>query len=70
MSASHDHPVLEGLQAKRIRPPRAVQRQKQLCVSMDRDTLREIDDAATAERLTRSEWVRQRLEWALMGDPA
>jgi len=65
-----DHSHEAGLRAKRVRPPRSVQRQKQLCVSMDRDTLREIDDAATAERLTRSEWVRQRLEWALMGDPA
>lgn len=40
-------------------------RQKQLCVTLDPDTLREIDQAASKERLTRSEWVRQRLEWSL-----
>ena len=47
-------------------------RQKQLCVTLDPDTLREIDEAAKAEKLTRSEWVRQRIEWALMeaGDDA
>ncbi len=63
-------PAIESNQPKskgrRKHPPRAVQRAKQLCVSMDRDTLREIDAAAHAENLTRSEWVRLRLEWALM----
>jgi metal-responsive CopG/Arc/MetJ family transcriptional regulator len=34
-------------------------------VTLDPDTLREIDQAASKERLTRSEWVRQRLEWSL-----
>ncbi len=60
----------EALKLTRKHPPRAVQRAKQLCVSMDRDTLREIDQAAQSENLTRSEWVRLRLEWALMGEPA
>lgn len=32
----------------RTKPPRPVQRQKQLCVSMDRDTMREVDEAARA----------------------
>lgn len=41
-------------------------RQKQLCVTFDPDTLREIDEAAKAERVTRSEWVRRRIEWSLM----
>jgi len=40
-------------------------RQKQLCVTLDPDTLAEIDRAAARERITRSEWVRLRLEWAL-----
>lgn len=53
----------------RTKPPRPVQRQKQLCVSMDRDTMREVDEAARAEGVTRSEWVRLRLEWALMERP-
>lgn len=39
---------------------------KQLCVAMDQETLDEIDTAAKADGLTRSEWVRERLEWALM----
>lgn len=45
-------------------------RLKQLCVALDPETLKEIDQAAKAESLTRSEWVRLRLEWALMGDDA
>ena len=45
-------------------------RLKQLCVALDPETLKEIDQAAKAEGLTRSEWVRLRLEWALMGDDA
>lgn len=44
-------------------------RQKQLCVTLDPDTLKEIDQAASKERVTRSEWVRQRLEWALLDAP-
>lgn len=43
-------------------------RQKQLCVSLDKDTLAEIDRAADAAGQTRSQWVRERLEWALMED--
>lgn len=41
-------------------------RQKQISVAMDRETIVAIDDAADAEGVTRSEWVRLRLEWALM----
>lgn len=41
---------------------------KQLCVSLDAETLAEIDTAAKAKGLTRSEWVRERLEWALLDD--
>lgn len=41
-------------------------RMRQMCVTMDRETMAEIDASAKAEGLTRSEWVRLRLEWALM----
>lgn len=40
-------------------------RQKQLCVTLDPDTLRDVDAAAKAEKLTRSEIVRQFIEWGL-----
>ena len=40
-------------------------RQKQLCVTLDPETLREIDLAAGAVGLNRSEWVRERLEWSI-----
>jgi hypothetical protein len=46
--------------------PRRVSWLKQLCVACDEDTLHEIDIAAKLVGLTRSEWVRQRLEWALL----
>jgi hypothetical protein len=62
-------PALSPAGGRRV-IPRPAQRQKQLCVSMDRDTMREIDEAAKSTNLTRSEWVRERLEWALMGDDA
>lgn len=39
---------------------------KQLCVSLDAETLSEIDKAAEAKGLNRSQWVRERIEWALM----
>ena len=56
------------MRARTETSPWNTRRQKQLCVTLDPDTLREIDAAAKAENLTRSEWVRLRLEWALMGD--
>lgn len=40
------------------KPPRSVQRMKQLCVSLEPDTMTEIDALAKARGLTRSEWVR------------
>ncbi len=46
--------------------PWNARRQKQLCVTLDPDTLAEIDVSAKAEKITRSEWVRLRLEWALL----
>lgn len=56
------------MRARTETSPWNVRRQKQLCVTLDPDTLREIDTAAKADGLTRSEWVRLRLEWALMED--
>lgn len=41
-------------------------RVKQLCVTLDPDTMAEINREAERHGLTRSEWVRERLEWALM----
>jgi predicted DNA-binding protein len=41
-------------------------RVKQLCVTIDPETMAEINQAAERDGLTRSEWVRERLEWALM----
>lgn len=52
------------------KPPRSVQRMKQLCVALDPETMVEIDKAAKAAKLTRSEWVRERLTWALMDQGA
>lgn len=46
--------------------PWNARRLKQLCVALDPETLREIDAAAKAESVTRSEWVRLRIEWSLM----
>jgi metal-responsive CopG/Arc/MetJ family transcriptional regulator len=40
-------------------------RQKQLCVTLDDQTLREIDKAAADEGLTRSQMVREFIEWGL-----
>lgn len=40
------------------KPPRSVQRMKQLCVSLEPDTMTEIDVIAKAAGLGRSEWVR------------
>ena len=37
------------------KPPRAVQRLKQLCVTLDRETTAEIDAVAKSEGLTRSQ---------------
>lgn len=48
----------------RTHPDRATW-MKQLCVCMDDDTRTQIDLAAKAAGLNRSEWVRLRLEWAL-----
>jgi predicted DNA-binding protein len=39
---------------------------KQLCVSLDPETMADIDAAAEALGQTRSEFVRERLEWALL----
>lgn len=39
---------------------------KQLCVTIEPETMAEIDTAARRLGLTRSEWVRERLTWALM----
>lgn len=41
---------------------------KQLCVTMDDDTLRAIDKAARIAGQSRSAWVRDTLTWALMDD--
>lgn len=46
-------------------PPSRGNRAKQLSVTIDRDTLADIDRAAAAENITRSQWIRERLEWAL-----
>lgn len=53
------------------KPPRSVQRMKQLCVSLEPDTMGEIDVLAKARGLTRSEWVRVTI-WDRMygGGPA
>ena len=40
-------------------------RQKQLCVTLDPETLAQIDAAAKKAKQTRSAWVRDQLEWAL-----
>lgn len=40
-------------------------RPQQLSVAIDPDTLEQIDAAAKQARISRSEWIRQRLEWAL-----
>lgn len=40
-------------------------RPQQLSVAIDPDTLEQIDRAAKREDISRSEWIRQRLEWAL-----
>lgn len=45
--------------------PRSVQRQKQLCVSIDRETTAQIDAVAKREKLTRSQIVREFIEWGL-----
>lgn len=42
-------------------------RNKQLCVTAPPEMLAAIDDAAKREKITRSQWVRERLEWALEG---
>mgnify|MGYP003488867851 FL=1 len=47
------------------KPPRAVQRLKQLCVTLDRETTAEIDAVAKSEGLTRSQIVREFIEWGL-----
>ena len=47
------------------KPPRAVQRLKQLCVTLDRETTAEIDKVAKSEGLTRSQIVREFIEWGL-----
>ena len=39
---------------------------KQLCVTLDDATLKQIDAAAKEDGLNSSAWVRERLEWALM----
>ena len=41
-------------------------RQKQLCVTLDPETLAELDQAAKAMKTTRSEVVRDFIEWGLM----
>ena len=47
------------------KPPRAVQRLKQLCVTLDRETTAEIDKVAKSEGLTRSQIVREFIERGL-----
>ena len=47
------------------KPPRAVQRLKQLCVTLDRETTAEIDKVAKSEGLTHSQIVREFIEWGL-----
>lgn len=47
------------------KPPRAVQRLKQLCVTADRELVAEIDAVAKREKLTRSQIVREFIEWGL-----
>jgi len=47
------------------KPPRAVQRLKQLRVTLDRETTAEIDAVAKSEGLTRSQIVREFIEWGL-----
>ena len=47
------------------KPPRAVQRLKQLCVTLDRETTAEIDKVAKSEGLTRSQIVREFIDWGL-----
>lgn len=54
------------MRARTKTSPWNARRLKQLCVALDPETLAEIDAAAKAARTNRSEWVRQRLEWALM----
>lgn len=51
-----------------VRPPRSVQRMKQLCVSLEPDCMIEINIAARAEGVTRSEWVRTVIWDRLAGD--
>lgn len=50
------------------KPPRPVQRRKQLCVSLEPVTMREINEAAQRAGVTRSEWVRIALEAQLLED--
>lgn len=45
---------------------RGKNRRKQIGVSLDRDTMAEIDAAADRAGITRTEWIRERLEWALL----
>lgn len=52
------------------RAPWSGRRTRQLCVTCDAETFAEIDDAARNAGQTRSEWIRERLEWALMEVPA
>ncbi len=41
---------------------------KQLCVSMDDETLRMIDFMAKRDHQSRSAWVRDKLTWVIMDD--
>lgn len=47
------------------KPPRASQRLKQLCVTADRELVAEIDAVAKREKLTRSQIIREFIEWGL-----
>lgn len=45
-----------------------VNRLRQLCASMDEETLLAVDAAAQRQGVSRSEWVRERITWALMDE--
>lgn len=58
------------MRARTATSPWNGRRQKQLCVTLDPDTLAELDQAAKAQKTTRSEVVRDFIEWGLMTPPA
>lgn len=61
-----DLEAMLGVRRPGQKPPRSVQRMKQLCVALDPDTMREVNEAAKRAGITRSQWTRLVIEWGLM----